>query len=131
MKRAIKTCCQFCIGGIGYYIIEIIWKMVIHNGSWPHLSMIVLGGLSLILICEIDDRLKCFIVLKALLSGAGITLMEFCLGCFYKFVLHNPLWTYAVADFMGIISFTWSMLWCGLSLIVLIAKKILNTIQND
>jgi hypothetical protein len=118
---------EFLIGGRGYYCVEIIWRVCISKqGVYPHWTMFILGGLSLILICQIDNRLRCSIVLKAILSGAGITLMEFCLGSFYKFVLHSPIWTYGTADFMGIISFTWSLLWCGFSLLVIIIKHLIN-----
>lgn len=76
-------------------------------------------------IVMIDEKMHINIIFKALLSGVIITAMEFVLGFFYTFVLNDPIWTYGTADFMGIISFTWSLLWCALALCVLIAKRLI------
>lgn len=132
MKTILKYLCLFCLGGVSYYLIETIYRHIVQHGA-AHWTMVIIGGLSLVIICSIDNYTRLPIITKALLSGCIITLMEFILGYIYTYILHNPLWTYATADFMGIISFTWSLLWCGISLIILIIKKTISTFtkQND
>lgn len=122
MKSQIK---RFLLGGIGYYILESIFRILVDHGD-THWTMFVLGGLSVVTILAIDDYTRYSLVTKAILAGAAITAMEFILGYIYTYILHSPIWTYGTADFMGIISFTWSLLWCGLSLLVLMIKRIIK-----
>ena len=119
-----KKVFQFLIGGLGYYLIETVYRTLLHRGN-VHWTMFVIGGLSLIVICDIDTY-KIPLIIKAIWSGGVITAMEFIVGYIYTYILHKPIWTYATADFLGIISFTWSLLWCGLALLVLIAKRIIS-----
>jgi uncharacterized membrane protein len=119
----LKIFLQFLLGGFGYYTIESIYRALLHRGR-PHWTMFILGGLSLVWILFVDKKIKCSIVIKSILSGVVITSMEFILGYYYTYILHTPIWTYGTADFMGVISFTWSLLWCGLALIVLIIKRL-------
>lgn len=124
-----KYSLRFIFGGLGYYVIECIYRAVFNRGR-THWTMLIIGGLSLVWILFIDEKFNFSIIIKAILSGVVITLMEFVLGYYYTYILHTPIWTYAIADFMGIISFTWSLLWCGLSLTVLIIKRIVDKIHN-
>lgn len=132
MKKLLKNLYRFCLGGIGYYLIETVYRALLHRGD-VHWTMFIIGGLSLIVILDIDKHTRLPIIIKALWSGGVITSMEFILGYIYTYILHKPIWTYATADFMGIISFTWALLWCGLALLVLIGKRIIHKItkQND
>ena len=113
---------RFLLGGIGYYILESIFRILVDHGD-THWTMFILGGLSMVVILTIDDYTEHSLIGKALLSGVIITAMEFALGYLYTYILHSPIWTYGTADFMGIISFTWSLLWCGLALLVLVARR--------
>ena len=127
-----KRCNIFIGGGLCYYIIEVAFRRII--GSNPtHWMMFVVGGLSLLAIVTVDDKIRCPIVLKALISGGIITMIEFVIGYIYTYILNDPIWRYGTADFMGIISLTWSMLWCGLALFILICRRLIAkfTIQND
>ena len=125
----LKYCLRFLLGGFCYYTIECIYRAIFHP-SQPHWTMFILGGLSFVWISLIDEKIKCSIVIKAILSGIVVTVMEFLLGYYYTYILHTPIWTYGTADFMGVISFTWSLLWCGLALIVLIIKHIVDKKYN-
>ena len=129
MKRILKI---FTVGGCGYYIIEGLYRTILNRGS-VHWTMFLVGGLSLVSIVTIDNLLKYSIIIKSILSAIVITLMEFIVGYIYTYIIHKPIWTYGTADFMGIISFTWSLLWCGMACLVLIIKHLLHKItkQND
>lgn len=127
--KALKYCLQFAFGGLCYYIIECLYRALLNRGQ-THWTMFVIGGLSFVAILLIDEKLKLPIIIKAILSGAVITLMEFLLGYYYIYIRHTPIWTYETADFMGVISFTWALLWCGLALLVLIGKRLITKLQN-
>lgn len=128
MKKILKVLSQFCLGGIGYYIIETIYRTLLHRGL-THWTMFIIGGLSLIVILNIDEHYRLPMVVKALWSGGIITCMEFILGYIYTYILHKPIWTYGTVDFMGVISLTWSLLWCGMALIVLMGRRLITKIQ--
>lgn len=113
---------RFLLGGIGYYILESIFRILVDHGD-THWTMFILGGLAAAAIFAIDDYTKYSLLTKAILAGAAITAMEFILGYLYTYILHSPIWTYGTADFMGIISFTWSLLWCGLAYLALIGRR--------
>ncbi len=119
----------FFIGGAFYFLLEYVFRTTLGRGD-THPMMLVLGGLSLVSICLIDDKLKCSIFIKAILGGLAVTLFELLIGGFYMYVLHDPIWFYGTAAIFKVISVTWSMLWCALSLIVLLALRLLARIEK-
>ena len=123
MKKAWKYPLYFIGGGIAYYLLEYSFRTILHRGD-THWTMFVIGGFSLMAILLIDDRLRFPLWVKAILSGLAITAMEFLLGGFYLYVLHDPIWTYGTAAILEVISVTWSMLWCALSLLVLLIRRL-------
>ena len=112
----------FIYGGATYYALEYIYRTLLDRGD-THWTMLIIGGMSLVSIVFIEDKLKCSIFIKAILGGLAITAMEFILGGFYLYVLHDPIWTYGTAAILKVISVTWSMLWCALSLLVILIRR--------
>ncbi len=119
----------FFIGGALYFLMEYVFRTTLDRGD-THPMMLVLGGLSLVSICLIDDKLKCSILIKAILGGLSITLFELLIGGFYMYILHDPIWFYGTAAIFKVISVTWSMLWCALSLLVLLARRLFARISK-
>lgn len=127
MNNIIKYSLITLIGGILYWCLEATRKLLVIGIFFTSPWMILIGGLSVLGIYLINKYIKTNIIYQSLISGLWITSLEFIFGGFFTYVLHSPLWTYGTAQFLGIISFTWSLLWCGLSFIAII---ILNFIKK-
>ncbi|MBE6577918.1 MAG: hypothetical protein E7653_07265 [Ruminococcaceae bacterium] len=120
---------RFFIGGALYFLLEYTFRTTLDRGD-THPMMLVLGGLSLVSISIIEDKLKCSIFIKAILGGLAVTFFELIIGGYYMYVLHDPIWFYGTAAIFKVISVTWSMLWCALSLIVLIVLRLLAKLEK-
>ena len=119
----------FFIGGALYFLLEYAFRTILDRGD-THPMMLVLGGLSLVSICLIEDKLKCSIFIKAVLGGLSVTLFELIIGGYYMYVLHDPIWFYGTAAILKVISVTWSMLWCALALAVILVLRLIKKIEK-
>lgn len=114
----------FIIGGIGYSLIEVLWR------GYTHPSMGIVGGLCLVAIWFINGLLgEKPIVLRALCCAALITGVELLSGIFLNIVLKLDVWDYSdrALNFMGQICALYSLLWFLLScgVIYAIDRKII------
>ena len=120
-----KYFCQFLIGGSAYYLVELIFRYIVKHRS-PHWTMFILGGLSLVTILLIENKLKINIIYKSILGGLFITIIEFMVGFFYKYVMNDMLWCYGGINFLNIISLKWSLLWCLISFAIILFSRLLK-----
>ncbi len=127
MSRGLKTISQgislFTIGGIGYVIIENIWR------GYSHITMFFAGGLSFLCIEIMDVRLGKSVNTfgKCILGSTIITTIEFVFGCIFNLYYKMDVWDYSHLPFnlFGQISLVFSSLWCLLTYPVLqIGKSI-------
>jgi uncharacterized membrane protein len=103
---------------------EYAFRTLLDRGD-THPMMLLMGGLTLVALDLIDDKLKCSTVIKAILGGLFVTLLEFIIGGFYMYVLHDPIWFYGTAAIFKVISVTWSMLWCALCFIAILVRRLI------
>ena len=106
----------FIIGGIGYALIEILAR------GYTHPSMAIAGGLSLISIDFINSRFyHKSILLRGFLSSLAITGIELFIGIWVNLILHLGVWNYSkeAFNFMGQICPLYSLIWFGISLVVI------------
>ena len=97
----------FCIGGLGYMGIELLWR------GWTHGAMFVAGGTSFLLL----GRLKsCPPWLKALAGAGIITAVELAAGMLFN--RQYQIWDYrnAPLNFWGQICLPYSLLWMPVGL---------------
>lgn len=111
----------FLIGGIGYALIEILWR------GKTHWSMVVTGGLCFIILFKIFEKIDEFsLKVKCFVGGAVITSVEFLSGCILNRFLKLNVWDYSKNHFnlKGQICAFYSVMWMMLSFPVsLICKK--------
>ena len=125
MSRGLKTISQgislFTIGGIGYVIIENIWR------GYSHITMFFAGGLSFLCIEIMDVRLGKSVNTfgKCILGSTIITTIEFVFGCVFNLYYKMNVWDYSHLPFnlFGQISLVFSSLWCLLTYPVLYLGK--------
>lgn len=124
LKRLSRGLSLFTIGGVGYVIIENIWR------GYSHITMFFAGGLSFLCIEIMDVRLGKRIGMfpKCVLGSGIITAIEFIFGCIFNLHYKMDVWDYSHLPFnlLGQISLVFSALWCLLSYPVLLLGKLIR-----
>lgn len=112
----------FGIGGLIYYVIEILWR------GYSHWTMFLLGGLCFILVGMINEVFKFSLVKQMLISTMIITIAEFICGCVVNLWLKWDVWDYSELpmDILGQICIPYSILWFFLSVIAIILDDYLR-----
>lgn len=103
----------FIGGGIGYYLMEVIFR------GHSHWSMGICGGISLVGIYYVNKLFSRYsYAIRALLCSLFITAVEFAAGCIVNLWLRWNVWSYnnLPLNFMGQISLLFSCIWFFLSL---------------
>ena len=110
----------FAIGAVGYFILETIWR------GHSHWSMAAAGGISLLCIVKIFRKMKdAPLYFKSLVGGTIITAIEFVFGIIFNIFLGMAVWDYSSVpgNILGQICPAFSIIWCGLSLVVAFFEK--------
>lgn len=107
---------SFIIGALGYPLCELCWR------GRTHISMAVAGGCSADLLHCASKR-KGSLFLKAVLCGLGITGIEASCGLVWN--RRHQVWNYRrlPLNWRGQICLPYTLLWCGLSALWLMAEK--------
>ncbi len=113
-RKGSRFLCLFVIGGLGYNLIEILWR------GYSHWSMFFLGGTCFHLIGKIGGKLwhKGFVAVGAACSAA-ITVAEFFSGCLLNLRWKLNVWDYShmAGNVKGQVCLLYSILWGGLSVL--------------
>lgn len=123
-KHVLLHLLLFLIGFFGYGLLEVVWR------GYTHPTMGFAGGLSLCFLSVTEHGLKELkTVYKALLCGLFITAIELIIGIIMNIRLKAGVWDYSLMpmNFLGQISFTFSVMWCILSIPMM---KITAMIRN-
>ncbi len=122
VKRRVTLFCRFCgkikewqtveleflAGGVGYGLIEILWR------GRTHWSMVLAGGISLAAVCAINKKMRAKnIVLRAAAGAMFITAVEFAVGVLVNKLFHMGVWNYEnmFGNVMGQICPLYSFFW--------------------
>ena len=123
MKSFKKYALFFVIGAIGYAAVEIIWR------GHTHWSMMLAGGLCLMLFSVVAERLRNKNVLtKAVVCAAVVTVVELVFGIIFNIWLKMNVWDYSNIPFnlFGQICPVFSLLWVGLALAIMPLVEVVN-----
>ena len=107
-KYNLKKMLLFPIGGLGYGILEILWR-----GS-THWTMLLTGGGCLMLLDRLDMRHQGeWLFLRCIRGSMLITAVEFAVGVLVNLVLHLNVWDYSAqrGNIAGQICPLYSILW--------------------
>ncbi len=128
MKQKKADLLLFPLGAMGYGTIEILWR------GHTHWSMLCAGGICFVVFGKISEKMKHLnLVLKAVLGGIFITLIEFVFGIIFNVFFKKNVWDYSKIpfNFMGQICLLYSAFWCILSAFFIpIAGFLKNKISN-
>ena len=112
MHRLTKNTMMFISGCIIYGFLEILWR------GYTHWTMILTGGICLVLLYNMFNRLENVHTLCKCVYGAGIiTLVEFIVGCVVNIMLGMNVWDYSAIPFnlFGQVCVLFSTLWMLIS----------------
>ncbi len=114
LKQLSRNLGLFAIGGLLYYLIEILWR------GCSHMSMFIVGGICFVLIGLINEYLSFDTPLwkQQLIAAVIVTLIEFFSGLILNVWLHMNIWDYSSLPFnlLGQICLEYSLMWILLSL---------------
>ena len=123
-ENILKYIFLFLIGGFSYFYIEILFR------GYSHFSMIICGGLALIL-CGMINQISNFrisLITQMLISTCIITLLECITGYIVNIKLHLHIWDYSKLPFnlYGQICPAFSLIWMLASLLCIFMDDIIR-----
>ncbi len=124
MKQIIKEPILFCVGGIAYNVVEVLYR------GYTHWTMFVVGGLCFILIGLINEIFSWETALwkQMLIGGAAITAVEFVAGCVINLLLGWDVWDYSQLplNVLGQICVPFYFVWVLLSLVGIVLDDMIR-----
>ena len=118
LNNIAKNALLFSIGGLIYYLIEVIWR------GYSHWTMYCLGGLCFVCIGLINEILPWEMPLwkQGIIGALIITVLEFTTGCVVNIGLEWNVWDYSDVPFNihGQICLPFTLLWFVVSLAAII-----------
>lgn len=123
MKKIKRNAVFFIIGGIGYGIIELLWRRRTHP------TMIIAGGICFTVFSFVAERFKNRGTLfKCSFCAAVITAVELVFGIVFNMIFDMKVWDYSRMpfNFLGQICPFYTVLWGFLSLLFLPLARFLN-----
>lgn len=119
----------FLFGGVGYGLIELIWR------GRTHPSMIITGGICFVMLYGIGKALRRrSVLLRSAISCAAITAVEFSVGVIVNLILRLSVWDYSANRFnlLGQICLLYTFLWFLLSVpLMLFVTRLCAKIENS
>jgi len=118
-----KSTVFFVAGGIGYGIIELIWR------GRTHWTMIIAGGICFVLFSLIAEKCKKrTLIYKSSLCALGVTAIEFIFGVIFNILLKMNVWDYSSVPFNihGQVCLLYTLLWGVLGAMVLPIADMMN-----
>ncbi|MBS5481407.1 MAG: putative ABC transporter permease [Acutalibacteraceae bacterium] len=106
----------FCIGGLAYNAIEILWR------GYTHWSMFIVGGACFQIIGRVQSAFRhVSLFRRCVLCSAAITAVEFASGCLFNLHMKLNVWDYSkmFGNLYGQVCLLYSVLWGGLSVIAM------------
>ena len=116
MKNMKRCAVFFAAGGVGYGIIELLWR------GHTHWTMILAGGICFVIFSYIAEKFsERPLIFKASLCALGVTLIELIFGLIFNVILKMDVWDYSAQkfNFLGQICLGFSLLWGALGIIFL------------
>lgn len=118
----------FLCGIVLYPSLEVLWR------GYTHVGMAIAGGIAALLLYGLHHLFAAYpLLLRAVIGGGIVTVLEFIFGVILNIFLGLSVWDYSALPFqlMGQISFFYFLLWCGLSLAVGIVVRRLDAEREE
>jgi uncharacterized membrane protein len=108
LTKVKKNIIFFSSGGVGYGMIELIWR------GRTHWTMLIAGGVCFVIFSVISERCKkrtC--IFKAASCALSVTLVELIFGIVFNLVFKMNVWDYSKMPFnlFGQVCLLYTLLW--------------------
>ena len=128
-----KILLWMCIGGIFYYAIEGIWRMLTKSIP-PHPAIMIVGGLCFVLVGAINQHPKFYqasMASQAVIGAFIVLAVEFISGCILNLWLGLGIWDYSNLPFniMGQVCLFYGILWALLMPLAIWLEDRLNMMK--
>lgn len=111
--RDVRPLVLFCMGGLIYMVIELMWR------GYSHWTMFIVGGMCFLLLGLINEvfTFEMPLVCQMVIGACLITLVEFFSGCIVNLWLGWNVWDYSdmPLNILGQICLPYAGLWFLLS----------------
>lgn len=107
-KRINLDITLFTVGGLGYGLIEILWR------KYTHWTMIITGGICFVVLYRMFSKIIDIALWKKCILGSSvITVIEFISGCIVNLWLKLNVWDYSAmpVNLFGQVCVLYSFLW--------------------
>lgn len=111
VKRFIRDAALLCMGGVGYYGLEVLFR------GHSHWTMALCGGVCLLFIYHMNKRMiKKKLPVRAFGGALIITAVELVCGCIVNLICKWRVWDYShlPLNLLGQICLPFTLLWFGL-----------------
>ena len=119
-----KHVLRFACGGVLYFIVEVVWRILMGHGEASFLMAPMAGIVCVVVMALYDKRVP--IVLGSLAGAIVITLLELLVGSVALFGFGRRFWYYGRINWHGIIALDWFFKWWGVCFGVLFARWLLE-----
>lgn len=114
-KKITRLLALWFLMGSAYYLIEIIYRLLLHKG-WPHPSMILVGGLCGIAVGAINQCPRFYktpVLVQSIIGTVIVLFVEFCSGVFLNMILGLDIWDYSglPGNVLGQICLPFALAW--------------------
>lgn len=123
MQKLKKDGIFFVVGGVGYSLLELLWR------GRTHWAMLVAGGVCFILFSRVAERFRMWPLLyKAVLCALCVTAVELVFGLVFNIALDEHIWDYSGVplNFLGQVCFSYTVLWGILGLLFVPVADVMN-----
>ena len=124
MRLLKRFCIFFALGGLGYAVIELLFR------GYTHPTMVLAGGICFTLMSVIAEVfLERHLLFKAFLSALSITAVELIFGIIFNLSLGMNVWDYSQQPFnlLGQICPVFTLAWFVLSFLMLPFATLINS----
>ena len=124
IKNIYKNFTIFSLGFFVYLLIEFGFR------GYTFFLSGIMGGIATVCIDKINDYISWDLdfIIQCIIGSCIITFLELCFGTFDRQFLHLNMWDYSnlPLNYNGIICLPFSIIWCFLSAVAIIASDINN-----
>ncbi len=123
MEAIKKDAVFFSCGGVGYGVIELLWR------GRTHWTMIVAGGICFVIFSKIAKKYgNKRLLFKSALCAFAVTVVELAFGLVFNVALEMRVWDYSnlPLNFLGQICLLYSIMWGFLATAFLPLVDVLN-----
>ena len=118
LNNFVKSALLFFIGGLLYYLIEVVWR------GYSHWTMYCLGGACFVSIGLINEILPWEMPLwkQGIIGALMVTVLEYVVGCIVNIGLGWNVWDYSDVPFniQGQVCLPFTLLWFAVSIVAII-----------